>query len=230
MTRAAPARGIRYIATLALAAACTPTYTRWTNGATDPAAPAVVFLGDSLTAGQGLSPEEAYPALIAARMRDAGIQLPVLNAGVSGDTTGAGLSRLGKLLDTPVALLVLALGANDGVVHAPLERIRGNLSQAIERAQAAGARVVMVGMKLPLSFDPSYRAGFEQVFADLARQYRLAFVPFLLEGVGGVPRLNQADGIHPTAEGQRIMASVVWPTLAPLLREVAQSQRASSLR
>jgi acyl-CoA thioesterase I len=230
MSRAGPDRGFRFVAVFALAAACTPTYARWTNGATDPTAPAVVFLGDSLTAGQGLSSEEAYPALIAARMRAAGIQLPVVNAGVSGDTTGAGLSRLGKLLGAPVAVLLLALGANDGLVRAPLESIRDNLSQAVERAQAAGARVVMVGMKLPLSFDPSYRAGFEQVFADLARQYRLAFVPFLLEGVGGVPRLNQADGIHPTAEGQRIMASVVWPTLEPLLRELAQSQRASSSR
>ena len=128
-------------------------------------------------------------------------------------------------------MLVLALGANDGLSRVPLETIRGNLSQAVERAQAAGARVVMVGMKLPLSFDPAYRAGFEQVFADLAEQYRLAFVPFLLEGVGGAPRLNQADGIHPTAEGQRIMANVVWHTLEPVLREVAQSQpRASSSR
>lgn len=223
-----PGNRVAY-AVLALAAACTPTYARWTNGATDPTAPAVVFLGDSLTAGQGLSPEEAYPALIAARMRTAGIQLPVVNAGVSGDTTGAGLSRLGKILGEPVAVLVLALGANDGLLRAPLKSIRGNLSQAIERAQAAGARVVMVGMKLPLGIDASYRAGFERVFADLAEQHHLAFVPFLLEGVGGVPRLNQADGIHPTAEGQRIMANVVWPTLEPVLREVAQSQpRASS--
>lgn len=225
-----PGNRVAY-AVLALAAACTPTYARWTNGATDPAAPAVVFLGDSLTAGQGVSSEEAYPALIAARMRAAPIQLPVINAGVSGDTTGAGLSRLGKILGEPVAVLVLALGANDGLLHAPLKSIRGNLSQAVERAQAAGARVVLVGMKLPLSFDPSYRAGFEQLFADLAEQHHLAFVPFLLEGVGGVPRLNQADGIHPTAEGQRIMANVVWPTLEPVLREAAQSQpRASSSR
>ena len=210
MTRASLSRRLRFVAVLAVAAACTPSYTRWTNGASDPAAPAVVFLGDSLTAGQGVSSEEAYPALVAARMRAAGIQLPVVNAGVSGDTTGAGLSRLGRILGEPVAVLVLALGANDGLSRVPLETIRGNLSQAVERAQAAGARVVMVRMKLPLSFDPAYRAGFEQVFADLAEQYRLAFVPFLLEGVGGAPRLNQADGIHPTAEGQRIMANVVW--------------------
>jgi acyl-CoA thioesterase-1 len=208
-------------------AACTPQYPRWSNGAEDPAAPAVVFLGDSLTFGQGLPADSAYPALIAARMRSERIELPVVNAGVSGDTTADGLARLPKILAQPVAVLVVALGANDGLRHEPLDSMRRNLEQIVERAEQAGARVVMVGMKAP-RFDPEYRAGFAQVFADVAREHRLAYVPFLLEGVGGVPRLNQADGIHPTAEGQRIIAEVVWRTLEPVVRSAAERQRATS--
>jgi acyl-CoA thioesterase-1 len=202
------------------ALACTSQYPRWSNDA-EPAAPAVVFLGDSLTFGQGLREGSAYPALIAERMRSEGIRLPVVNAGVSGDTTADGLARLPKILAQPVAVLVVALGANDGLRHEPLESMRRNLTEIVERGQGAGAQVVMVGMKAP-RFDAAYRAGFEQLFADVAHKYRLAYVPFLLEGVGGVPRLNQPDGIHPTAEGQRIVADVVWPTLEPIVRRAAQ--------
>jgi acyl-CoA thioesterase-1 len=186
------------------------------------AAGAVVFLGDSLTAGYGLSEEQAYPALLEARMREAGIDLPVVNAGVSGDTTAGGAARLDWTLRQEVAVLVVALGANDGLRGVPLEETRRNLSRIVERAQAAGARVVLAGMKLPTNYGPQYRAGFEQIYVDLARQHGVPPVPFLLEGVGGVPRLNQADGVHPTAEGQRVIADVVWPVLEPLLREAAR--------
>jgi acyl-CoA thioesterase-1 len=214
---------VRLVVFLAVAA-CVPRYSRWSNGAQDPAAPAVVFLGDSLTFGQGLPADSAYPAVIAERMRREGIQLPVVNAGVSGDTTADGLARLPDILSQPVAVLVVALGANDGLRHDPLDSMRRNLTEIVERARRAHAEVVMVGMKAP-RFDPAYRAGFEQVFAEVAREYHLAYVPFLLRGVGGVPRLNQADGIHPTAEGQRIMADVVWPTLEPVVRRAWQRFR-----
>jgi acyl-CoA thioesterase-1 len=185
-------------------------------------APAVVFLGDSLTAGYGLSEEQAYPALLEARMHEAGIDLPVVNAGVSGDTTAGGLARLDWVLRQKVAVLVVALGANDGLRGVPLDETRRNLARIIERGQAAGTRVVLAGMKLPTNYGPQYRDGFERIYADLARQYGLPLVPFLLEGVGGVGRLNQADGIHPTAEGQRLIADVVWPVLEPLVREAAR--------
>ncbi len=185
--------------------------------------PAVVFLGDSLTAGYGLAEEQAYPALIEARMRAAGIDLPVVNAGVSGDTTAGGLRRLDWILRRPVAVLFVALGGNDGLRGVPLAETRRNLAQIIERAQAAGARVVLAGMKLPMNYGPDYRAAFEAIYADLARRYGLTLVPFLLEGVGGVARLNQADGIHPTAEGQATVAEVVWPVLEPVVREAARA-------
>ncbi len=186
------------------------------------ALPAVVFLGDSLTAGYGLAEEQAYPALIEDRVRAAGIDLPVVNAGVSGDTSAGGLRRLDWILRQPVAVLVVALGGNDGLRGLPLAQTKQNLARIIERGQAAGARVVLAGMKLPVNYGPQYRAGFEAVYANLARQYAVPFVPFLLEGVGGVARLNQADGLHPTAEGQARIADVVWPTLEPVLREAAR--------
>ncbi len=195
---------------------------RSTGGsATRAEAPAVVFLGDSLTAGYGLAEDQAYPALVEARMRAAGIDLPVVNAGVSGDTTAGGLRRLDWILRRPVAVLFVALGANDGLRGVPLDETRRNLARIIERAQGAGARVVLAGMKLPTNYGPAYRAGFEAIYTDLARRFRLPFVPFLLEGVGGVARLNQADGIHPTAEGQAVVADVVWPVLEPVVREAA---------
>jgi acyl-CoA thioesterase-1 len=194
---------------------------RLPQGAEREEAPAVVFLGDSLTAGYGLSEEQAYPALLEARMREAGIDLPVVNAGVSGDTTAGGLARLDWILRQKVAVLVVALGANDGLRGVPLGETRRNLARIIERGQAAGARVVLAGMKLPTNYGPQYRDGFERNYTDLARQYGVSLVPFLLEGVGGVTSLNQADGIHPTAEGQRLIADLVWPVLEPVVRQAA---------
>jgi acyl-CoA thioesterase-1 len=194
---------------------------RLPQGAEREGSPAVVFLGDSLTAGYGLAEEQAYPALLEARMREAGIDLPVVNAGVSGDTTAGGLSRLDWILRQRVAVLVVALGANDGLRGVPLDETRRNLARIIGRGQAAGARVVLAGMKLPTNYGPQYRDGFERNYTDLARQYGVSLVPFLLEGVGGVANLNQADGIHPTAEGQRLIADLVWPVLEPAVRRAA---------
>ncbi len=185
--------------------------------------PAVVFLGDSLTAGQGVDRSQAYPALVEERMRRAAFDFPVVNAGISGDSTDNGLARLDKILRYPVAVLLVELGVNDALVHhrSP-DQIRSNLARIIVRGRAAKARVVLAGMKIPLSFPEEYRGGFEEIYPSLAREYDLALVPFLLEGVGGNPRFNQGDGIHPNAEGYRIVADVVWPVLEPVLRDAAR--------
>ena len=185
--------------------------------------PAVVFLGDSLTAGQGVARSDAYPSLIEARMNGAGLRFPVVNAGVPGDTTEDGLARLEGILRQPVAVLFVAFGANDALrFERPPAQIHSNLARIIERGRAAGAGVVLAGMKLPRSFPESYRREFEEVYPDLARKYSIPLVPFLLEGVGGEPRFNQADGLHPNAEGYRRVADVVWPVLEPVLRDAAR--------
>jgi acyl-CoA thioesterase-1 len=188
--------------------------------------PAVVFLGDSLTAGYGLAEEQAFPALLEARMREAGLDLPVVNAGVSGDTTAGGLSRLDWIFRQRVGVLVVALGGNDGLRGVPVAETRRNLAQIIERGKSAGARVVLAGMKLPVNYGPQYRRQFEVIYPELAKRYAVPLVPFLLEGVGGVARLNQADGIHPTAEGQRIIADLLWPVLEPVLKDTVQRAEA----
>ena len=184
---------------------------------------AVVFLGDSLTAGQGVSREESYPALLEARMRAEGFAFPVVNAGISGDATDQALARLDPILRQPVAVLFVALGANDAIrFRRPPGEIRSNLARIIELGKAARARVVLAGMKLPLTFSPEYRRGFEEIYPALAREHDLPLVPFLLEGVGGNPELNQGDGLHPTAAGYQKVAAVVWPVLEPVLRETAR--------
>ena len=185
--------------------------------------PAVVFLGDSLTAGQGVERSQAYPALVEERMRSAGFDFPVVNAGISGDSTDNGLARLERILRYPVAVLLVELGVNDALVHrrSP-DQIRSNLARIVVRGRTAKARVVLAGMKIPLGFPDDYRRGFEEIYPSLAREYDLALVPFLLEGVGGDPRFNQGDGIHPNAEGYRIVADVVWPVLEPVLRGAAR--------
>jgi acyl-CoA thioesterase-1 len=185
--------------------------------------PAVVFLGDSLTAGQGVERSQAYPALVEKRMRSAGFDFPVVNAGISGDSTDNGLARLDKILRYPVAVLFVELGINDALMHrrSP-DEIRSNLARIIVRGRAAKARVVLAGMKIPPWFPEDYRRGFEEIYPSLAREYDLPLVPFLLEGVGGEPRFNQGDGIHPNAEGYRIVADVVWPVLEPVLRGAAR--------
>jgi acyl-CoA thioesterase-1 len=180
-----------------------------------PARPRVVCLGDSLTAGLGLSPEQAYPALLERRLAAAGRDWEVVNAGVSGDTSAGGLRRLEWSLAGDVRVLVLALGANDGLRGLPPAQMRANLARIIETAQQRGAKVVLAGMEAPPNFGAPYTRDFRAVYRDLAETYSLSYVPFLLEGVAGVPALNQSDGIHPTAEGQRRIADLVWAALAP---------------
>jgi acyl-CoA thioesterase-1 len=175
--------------------------------------PLVAFLGDSLTAGLGLPADQSYPAQLELRMSAAGTPIRVLNAGVSGDTSAGGLRRLGWILARHPDVLVVGLGANDALRAQPLDEIEHNLRQIVSGARAAGARVVLLGMKIPPNYGPDYAGGFAAIYPRVARDLKVPLVPFLLEGVGGMAQLNQADGIHPTAEGQQRVAANVLPVL-----------------
>jgi len=185
--------------------------------------PAVVFLGTSLTAGLGLDPAQAYPALIQQKLDAAGLPFRVVNAGESGSTSAGGLRRLDWLLQQPVRILVIELGANDALRGQDLEATRRNLQAIMDRARAAypDIEIVIAGMQAPPNLGESYTRQFRDLFPELARRNRAALIPFLLEGVAAVPRLNQADGIHPTAEGQRIIAENVWRVLRPVAERAA---------
>jgi acyl-CoA thioesterase I len=187
------------------------------------AKPRIVCLGDSLTAGYGLSAEEAYPAQLAARLRDAGLDYEVVNAGVSGDTSAGGLRRLEWSMAGDVRVLVVALGANDGLRGLPPRDLRANLARIIEAAQARQVRVILAGMEAPPNFGTTYTRDFRAVYGELAKTYGVTLIPFFLDGVAGVPSLNQSDGIHPTADGQRIVASTIWRAVAPLIGARASS-------
>lgn len=190
--------------------------------------PLVVFLGDSLTAGLGLDEDQAYPAVLERELAEEGLPIRVLNAGVSGDTTAGGLSRIGWLLGQRPDVVVVALGANDGLRALPVEQAERNLREIIRRSQAAGARVLLLGMKMPPNYGPDYTSRFEGMYTAIARDMNVPLLPFLLEGVGGDRRLNQADGIHPTAEGQEILAKNVKPYLEDVLRAKPQAAAAAA--
>jgi acyl-CoA thioesterase-1 len=178
--------------------------------------PRIVALGDSLTAGLGLSPGDAYPALLQQRVQAEGLDFEVVNAGVSGDTSAGGLSRLDWALEGDVRVLIVALGGNDALRGLPTDQLQHNLAQIIERAQAKGITVILAGMEAPPNYGRDYIVAFHKVFPALAQQYHVAFVPFLLQGVAGSEALNQRDGIHPTAAGARLVAANVWAALAPI--------------
>jgi acyl-CoA thioesterase-1 len=178
----------------------------------------VVALGDSLTAGFGVATDEAFPARLEARLRTEGYGYRVVNAGVSGDTTAGGLRRVDWALRASPEVVIVALGANDGLRGQSPQATRTNLEEIVTRLQAAGARVLLAGMRLPPNYGGEYTKDFEAIFPEVARRTKVALMPFLLDGVAGVPRLNQADGIHPTAAGQQIIADRLWPYLKPLLQ------------
>ena len=179
----------------------------------------IAVLGDSLTAGFGLPPEEAYPALLQERLKREGYDYRVINAGVSGDTTAGGLRRVDWVLRSRPVIVIVALGANDGLRGLSPGAMRANLEAIVERFRAAGAQVLLAGMRVPPNYGEAYGREFAAVFPAVARKSGAALMPFLLDGVAADPRLNQADGIHPTAKGQAIMAERVWPYLKPLLRK-----------
>lgn len=182
---------------------------------------AVVFLGDSLSAGYGLDNAAAssFPALIEAKIKAAGLPYPVVNAGVSGDTSAGGVRRIDWLLRRPIAVLVLELGGNDGLRGIPPAETQKNLQAIIAKAKAKnpGVKVLVAGMKMPPNLGAEYIARFAAIFPAVAQANGAALMPYLLEGVGGSETLNQRDRIHPTAAGHRVIAEALWPWLKPLL-------------
>lgn len=177
----------------------------------------LAFLGDSLTAGYGVGSTEAYPALIEAKLKAKKLDWKVINAGVSGDTTAGGLRRLDWVFRQKVDVLFVCLGANDGMRGVPVAEAERNLRAIVDRAKAKGATVVLAGIQIPENYGADYRKQLGAIFPRLAKEKRLAFLPFLLEGVAMRPELNQADRIHPNAEGHKVVADTVWKALEPVL-------------
>lgn len=179
----------------------------------------IVAFGDSLTAGLGVASGDSYPAQLQRRLDAAGYPYQVVNAGVSGDTTAGGLRRVGWVLKSAPSIVILELGANDGLRGLSLDETRLNLEQIIRRLREARVTVVLAGMKLPPNYGADYAGKFESLYADLARRFDAPLIPFFLEGVAARPALNQSDGIHPTAEGYGIVTDHILRTIEPLLRK-----------
>jgi acyl-CoA thioesterase I len=185
--------------------------------------PKIVAFGNSLTAGAGIPPGESYPAHLQRRLDQSGYRYRVINAGVSGETTAGGLRRVDWMLKSRPQIVILELGGNDGLRGLSLDHMYDNLDAMIQRVQAAGAHVILAGLKLPLNYGEEYRAGFEAVYARLAQAHHVTLMPFFLEGVGAQANLNQADGIHPTGDGYRVIVDHLWPVLQPLLTHASQT-------
>lgn len=224
-------------ATLAVTTACAPgepaadtvarAPTDTTPRARDTTA-VVLFLGTSLTAGYGIGAEYAYPALIRQKLDSADYPLRVVNAGLSGETSAGGLRRIDWSLQQPVEVLVLELGANDGLRGLPISSLRDNLDAIIEhtRDRYPSAAIVIAGMEAPPNLGGPYTTEFRNVFRELAQKHEATLIPFLLEGVAGVPELNQEDGIHPNIEGQQRVAENVWKVLKPVIQRQLARPRA----
>jgi len=202
-----------------LALACGPAARAADAPAANPSRPAILVLGDSLAAGYGVDPSEAYPALLQQKVDAAGLNFEVIKGGVSGDTSAGGLRRVPWYLRRKLDVLILELGGNDGLRGVPPAATRTNLQAIIDTAKKTwpDIRIVIAGMRMPPNLGQDYTDAFEKIFPALARENHAALVPFLLEGVGGKPDLNAPDQIHPTAEGHRIVAENVWKILKPLL-------------
>ena len=190
----------------------------------------ILVFGDSLSGGFMLKSSEAYPALLAKKLRSAGLNFSVTNASASGGTTDGGLERLPPHLKHRIDILILELGINDAFRGLPIDQIQNNLQQIIDKVKARNqnARVVIAGMQLPGYAADDCVSAFGQMFADLAAKNRAALVPYLLEGVAGNPSLNSSDGIHPNAAGQKILAENVWRVLEPVARKISQGGRGGS--
>lgn len=183
--------------------------------------PKIVALGDSLTAGLGLVESQAYPALLQKRIDAEGYPFEVVNAGVSGDTSAGGVRRLDWALEGDVRVLILALGANDGLRGLPVGEMKKNLEDIIERAKERNIVVILAGMEAPPNYGPDYTSSFRRAYQELAREHDVIFLPFLLENVAGNPTLNQGDGIHPNARGAEIIAEGMWKVLRPVLDQMS---------
>lgn len=181
--------------------------------------PAIVAFGDSLTAGYGVPPGKSYPDDLQRLLDAAGYHYHVVNLGVSGDTTSDGVQRLPDVLAANPVIVILEFGGNDGLRGLPVSNSRANQTAMIETLQRAGIRILLAGMTLPRNYGPDYIHSFEQMYIDLANEFHIARIPFLLEGVGGHPDLTQSDGIHPTAHGCEIVAANVMKYLASMLKK-----------
>ena len=182
-------------------------------------APTIVVLGDSLSAAYGIRVEEGWVSLMQKRLTLQGYGYRVVNASVSGETTAGGLARLPRALELHrPAIVILELGGNDGLRGLPIEQVRTNLDSMIRQSRAAGARVLLTGMRVPPNYGPAYTEKFHALYTDLARRYRLSLVPFLMEDVALDKTLLQADGLHPNERGQPVLLDEIWPLLQPLLK------------
>ena len=179
----------------------------------------ILFFGDSLTAGYGLTEEEAFPALIEKSLNQKGKKVKVINAGLSGETSAGGLTRINWVLRQPVDVFILELGANDGLRGVPLEETKKNLQGIIDKVKSKNknVKVVVAGMMVPPNMGIEYSTGFQKIFPELSKRNQATLIPFILEGVAGIEKLNQADGIHPTVEGHKIVAGNVGRVLERLL-------------
>jgi acyl-CoA thioesterase-1 len=182
-------------------------------------APVILALGDSLTAGYGLTPESSFPAQLEAALAQKGIAARVVNGGVSGDTSAGGLARLDWLLDEKPDLVIVELGANDGLRGLDPAATRGNLDRIAARIRESGAHVLLTGMRAPPNLGSEYGAAFAALYGDLAKKHGAAYYPFFLEGVAADPALNQEDGIHPTAEGIAVIVENILPVVTGALAE-----------
>jgi len=181
--------------------------------------PRIVAFGDSLTAGLGVAAEDAYPSQLQRRLDRDGFRYRVINAGVSGDTTAGGVRRMAWVLKSRPQIVILELGGNDGLRGLSLMETKANLERIIQQCRSASVTVVLAGMKLPPNYGAEYTNGFESMYPALAKKYHVVLIPFFLDGVAGSTSLNQADGIHPTAEGYRIIVDKVLETVRPLLEQ-----------
>ena len=179
----------------------------------------IVFFGNSLTAGYGLSPSQAFPAIVQKKIDSLGLPYQVVNAGVSGETSSGGKTRIDWILKQPVDIFVLELGANDGLRGIPLSATRKNLQDIVDKVKAKNpdTKLLFAGMQIPPNMGQTYTTEFRNIYTELAEKNKMTLIPFLLEGVGGEPELNQEDGIHPTPEGHRIVAANLWRELERLL-------------
>lgn len=179
----------------------------------------ILCFGNSLTAGMGLKLEEAFPAVLQHKLDSLNLSCQVINAGLSGETTASGKSRVGWVLNQKVDIFILELGANDGLRGIPLNETRMNLQAIIDivKEKNPEVQIVLAGMQIPPNMGPEYTTAFKTIFPELAEKNNLKLIPFLLENVGGIPELNQDDGIHPTVEGQKIVADNVWAVLKDMI-------------
>ncbi len=179
----------------------------------------ILFYGDSLTAGYGLSPEEAFPALVEKKLNKTDKKVKVVNAGLSGETSAGGLSRIDWILRQPVDIFVLELGANDGLRGLPVDQTRKNLQGIIEKVKAKypNCKIVMAGMMVPPNMGKEYTEAFKRVYPELATKNKATLIPFILDGVGGIEKFNQPDGIHPNVEGHQIISNKITPVFEKLL-------------